>query len=285
MSVTVEKIQTPADDASVNASKVAYTAENGLSPSVSSIVVNVYLSSMDLSITAKDAQSVKNIQQALKEQGMEAQTEHDAKTHRLNVRNVDAVTGVTTLVTALGKMSGKPGGISREVADQIMEMELAAALTPPSEWGLTKVGMKQTSNKFADKVRPASYVKAEINYELSPVAYLEEDGTLGSERFNGPLESQRFTRMGLRDAAVSKPVLEALSQAGIKADIIHIDGQQITHVNVQAPADKVSNALKEKGLMLPSIDTEIQAIAVKARLASAEEQARLRQANARAGQQ
>lgn len=284
MPITVEKIQTPADDASMNASKTAYVADGGLSASVSSVAVNVYISSVDLTVTAKDATAAANIQRALKERGMEAQTEHDAKTHRLTVRNADAATGMIALVSALGKLGDKPGGISREVADQMIEMELAATHSPPSDRELLKVSMLKGRSGFANRFKPSGtapsfYIKADVAYELSPVTYLAEDGT------PTPQGNDNHTWMGLRNSTASAPVIKALEQSGIKASIEHIDNDSITHVKADAPIGKASTALKNNGLLLASIDTEIQDTVVKARLAAADEQARIRETLGRTAQQ
>lgn len=281
MPVTVEKIEDRADDASLNATKVAYTSDSGLSATVQSVGVDVYLNSMDLKISVKGDKAVANLQKALKERGLDATvtTSTNAEAKMLTVRDSDPATGMSTLVTTMGKLGDNPGGIRREVADQIIEMELAAARTPPSEWDLMKVSLMKGRNGFADKLKPSGtppsfYIKADINYELSPVAYLEEQGSPAAHG-NDPL-----TRMGLRSSAASKPLLSALQQEGIKADIIQIDNEGITHVNVEAPAHAISKALREKGFLLASFDTEIQNATVKARLASAEEHARLQKKTA-----
>lgn len=281
MPVTVEKIESPADDVSLNATKLAYTAESGLSPTVQSVGVDVYLSSTDLKIAVKGDKAATNVQKALKEHGLDARvtSSTNAEARILTVRNSDASTGMITLATALGKLGDAPGGISREAADQIVEMELAAARIKPSELQLVNISTQQARSRFADRIRPTSYVKADIHYELSPVAYVEEDSQPSA---NG---SERFTRMGLRNSAASTLVLKALGQSGINADIQHIDGTGLTHVIVHAPADKISKTLRGKGLLLASIDTEIQDTAFKARLEATEEQARLQQAIAKTANQ
>ncbi len=275
MPITVEKIQTSADDASSNASKVAYMAESGLSPTVNSIGLDVSLTSMDLKLSVRSDEAVANLQEKLKERGLDAQVTSEAsgtEAKTFIMRNIDPTTAMPATLCAMGKLGDAPGGISPSVADQIMEMELAVTRTPPSERGLVKISTLEARDRFADKVRPFYYSNAEIKYELSPVTYLQE--------YRDPANTgnELFTRMGLRSSAAVEPVMNALQKAGIKAGITHIDNDGITHANVHAAAETISTALKDKGLMLASIDKEIALAAQNNRIAAAKKQADIQQA-------
>lgn len=262
MSVNVERIEIPADDASPHTSKVAYMGNPRLSDTVESITKEKHRESTTLHVSVHGDQPAANIQKALETHGLETNVTSPASNsviRILSVYNADPAKDIITLVAEMGKLGKNPGGISREVADQIIEKELAGERVLASERNLVTISTMQARDTFAAKARPTSYIKADINYALSPVRYLEENGQATA---NG---SETFTRFALKEREhVINDAFKALEKAGIKTEVITTDHDKTVHANAHARADKVSAVLQKEGLLMPSIAKEIEGAVAQA---------------------
>jgi len=268
MPIQIKRRENTSDDLAQNATKVNYTAESGLSPTVASLGVDTYLNSIDLKISVKGDKAAANIQTALKERGLDATltdlSGSGTEARMLTVTNADEQRGIVTLITTLAKLGDKPGGISHDAANQIIEMELESTLKTPSQLGLASVKTTPAQKRFADRTPPAPYVDVKIDYALSPVAYLNEDSRPSDKG------SERFTRMGLRNTQASTEIFKALAMSGITSETVSVDSDNVTFVNVAASADTVSGVLKDTGLMLPSIAAEIKEATAAAHASTAQ---------------
>lgn len=256
-----QTIVTP--DNALDPTSVRYTAENSLGNGVASLGADIYKQSTDLKISAQDDRAISNIQQALKQRGMDAQITSGAENtmaKTLTVKNTDREKSIIAVATALAGIGGKEGNISTDVANQIVEQELALMNKQPSEMGLLTLKTTPTARAHFNNKPVQPYIDADITYPLSPVAYLREDSLPSNTG------SESITRMGIRNANAAIEILQVLGNDGINSSFIEQEyGGKDGFMVVKAPILRVANALKNKGMMLPAFVEEIGEAVAKAR--------------------
>lgn len=148
--------------------------------------------------------------------------------------------------------------LGQGVAGQVIAGELKRLDLTPVEAGLVSInttGMSQQSAFLKGLSSPTVYVDVGFEgYPTSPVASIRENGQLAELKGASVLEIRSEVQLRSGQAPA---VLQAMKDAGLAATRTP-DGQYLI---VSAPADSVTGALKNAGLVAPAIHDAVKSAA------------------------
>lgn len=267
MRPTIEQTIVPSespDDTSRLQTVTGYALQNdttskGLGEVTKSITVNTFPNSESIALflNLRNDNHIRELQTTLQEAGFESTSERTASALKLKISsstNDRSKPAMVKLAKTLGKAPARIGGISEDLASQIIDAELKRTGVSASQAGLLQLEVKDLpATHITRHSKDPLYLDADITHPFSPVTYL-------SERSNTPTggEAVRTTRIGFRDGKDATRIKEALGKSGVVFNA-PLDKGKACDISAQAPISTVAETLSQHHILPEAIAEEIQA--------------------------